>query len=117
MHKRERSQINQDILPEQAKRLKGEVGEKVQGQFNENRVVQRSVWKGEEGNRREIQIGKGCRAFSRLLREEAAEDRRRVNIQRKLHSIIFNISLIGLGFGVGWILNWKNRSMAICQCI
>ena len=117
MHKRERSRLNQDILPEQVKRLKEEIGEKIQGQFYEGQVVRRSVWKGEEGNRRQVQVGKGCQAFSRLLREEAAEDRRRLEIQRKLHKIIFNTSLISLGFGLGWITNWKNRSMAICQCL
>ena len=117
MHKRERSKANQDILPEQVKRLKEEIGEKVQGQFYEGQVAQRSVWKREEGNRKQVQVGKGCQAFSRLLREEAAGARRRLEIQRKLRKIICNISLISLGFGLGWILNWKNRSMAICQCL
>ena len=109
--------MNQDIVPEQIKRLKEETGEKVQGLLYEGQVARRSFWKVEEGNRRQVHIGEGCRAFSRLLREEAAQDRRRAEIQRRFHSIIFNISLIGLGFGLGWILNWKNRSMAICQCI
>jgi len=117
MHKRERSEVGQDILSAQGKRLKEETRKEVQGQFYEGQVAQRLVWKREEGNRRQVQVGKGCQAFSRLLREEAAEDRRRLEIQRKLHKIIFNISLISLGFGLGWILNWKNRSLAICQCL
>ena len=117
MHKRERSKVNQDILLEQPKRLKEEIGEKVQGQLSEGRVVRRSVWKGDEGNRRRVQLSEGCRAFSRLLREEAAEGRRRLDFQRRFHRIIINISLIGVGFGLGWIMNWRNRSMAICQCL
>ena len=121
MHKRERSEIIHDISLEQGKRLKKESSEKgesqVEDQFQEGQVARRWNWKGELGNRKGLQIGEGCRAFSRLLREEAAEDRRRVGSQRKLHRIIINISLISLGFGLGWILNWENRSLAICQCL
>ena len=121
MRKRERGEVDQDILSEQGKRLKKESFERVIGQleeqFQEGQVVRRSHGKGEIGKRRGLQISEGCQVFSRLLREEAAEDRRRVELQRRLHRIVINVSLISLGVGLGWILNWKNRSVAICQCL
>ena len=117
VRKRERNRAGQDILPEQGKRLKEDTGEKAQSGFQEGQVVQRSVWRGDEGSRRWLQLSESCRGFSRLLREEAAEDRRRLELQQGIRRIIVNISLISVGFGLGWIMNWKNRSMAICQCL
>ena len=74
-------------------------------------------WKEETEIRKGLRIGEGRRAFSKLLREQAAEDRRRVEIQRKLQRVIINTSLIALGFGLGWILHWGSPSLAICQCL
>ena len=121
MSRRERSTITYDIQTERGKRLKKDPSEErrteVEGQFQGGKLERRRGWEEESGIRKGLQIGVGRRAFSKLLREEAAEDRRRVEIQRKLQRIIINVSLIGLGFGLGWILNWRNPSLAICQCL
>ena len=119
MGRRGRSTVTYDIQAERGKRLKkdpaGERKTEIEGQFQGGKLERRRGWEEESGIRKGLQIGVGSRAFSKLLREEAAEDRRRVEIQRKLQRTIINISLIGLGFGLGWILNWRNPSLAICQ--
>ena len=121
MGRRERSTITYDIQAEQGKRLKEDTSEggkvEIAGQFQGGKLNRRRGWEEEFGIRKGLQVGAGYRAFSKLLREEAAGDRRRVEIQRKLQRVVINVSLIGLGFGLGWISNWRNPSLAICQCL
>ena len=89
----------------------------IEGQLQVGKLERRGVWEEETGVGKGLQIGEGCRAFSKLLREQAAEDRRRVGVQRKLQRVIINTSSIALGFGLGWILRWGSPSLAICQCL
>ena len=121
MSRRVRGEITYDIQGERVKRLKEEGSERGRGeereQFQVDKLERRRRREGVSVLTHRQQTGIGWTAFSRLLRAEAAEDRRRVEVQRIIQKAIISISLIGLGFGLGWISNWRNPSLAICQCL